>query len=447
MRRRDLVVALGTLALPVDSANADIAFTSFAFPVPGTTIGRTMPDRLADVINVKDYGATGNGSTDDAAAIQSAFDAAFGTAGSPHGTNATANKAVFFPNGTYNVSTPIVMTKVLGARIYGSGQGTTTLSGTNVSTGHNGVLKTNGCQDCSFEHLFFSVAGGANATDICFELDWDGVGAVGLNGNSFTDCQFSGGNYGCRIGFTGNDGVSNQFFDCEFGGTNTAGLCAYSASAIGNAVYGGGAANNVGAGYWAKSGQIAFASNLGLSINFPDFLLDSAFPTMIKCCRSESLQCVIQNSASGVVYMDCCSGSSTGNSLVTNADTPSGTTLHFTNTAGIGLSNGVYVSGTNIPIGTTVVSFTSTTVVLSAAVSGDVPPSTTIYFVQEPVRIKGKAILDGYLVPGSAITRIGGISGYTGTGYIRAVANGGHFSGSAFTSDFTTAGGTLAQNI
>jgi hypothetical protein len=436
------LVASAAVAAP---AAADTAFTSFAFPAAGATTGRTMPDRLADVVNVKEYGATGNGSTDDAAAIQSAFDAAFGTAGSPHGTSSTLNKAVFFPNGSYLVSTPIVMTRVLGGRIYGAGQQAVTIIGSNVSTGHNAVFKTNGCQDCSFEHLGFTVAGGANSTDVCFDLDWDGTGSVSLNGNQFTDCSFSGGSYGCRIGFSGNDGASNQFYSCTFSSTNNAGLCAYGANAIGNCAYGGGSSNNVGAGYWSKSGQIAYVSNLGTSDNFPDILLDSAFPFMVKCCRSESLQSVIQNNANGVVYMDCCVASNVGFTLTTSSSTSSGSTLNFSSTPGV--VNGTYVSGTNIPIGTTVASFTPTTVVLSAPVSGTVAMGATISFVQEPVRTKGKAIMDGYNVPSGAVTRIGGVSGYTGTIYIRAIVNLGNFSGSALTSDFTTAGGTLGQNI
>ena len=62
----------------------------------GTTFPRSPIDRFADVVNVKDFGAVGNGAHDDTAAIQAAIDYAGGKVG---GT-------VFFPAGTYIVHNP-----------------------------------------------------------------------------------------------------------------------------------------------------------------------------------------------------------------------------------------------------------------------------------------------------------------------------------------------------
>jgi hypothetical protein len=54
------------------------------------------------MFNVKDYGAVGDGSTDDTAAAQAAIDAAEATSG-------TGRKQVFFPDGAYNVTTGVTV--------------------------------------------------------------------------------------------------------------------------------------------------------------------------------------------------------------------------------------------------------------------------------------------------------------------------------------------------
>jgi Pectate lyase superfamily protein len=96
-------LGVGALGLLPQRASADTPFTSFPFTATGAPTRRTMPDRLAEIINVKDYGAVGDGATDDTHAIQAAFDEAFGSWSSPHGHSTTLNKPVFFPAGGYLV--------------------------------------------------------------------------------------------------------------------------------------------------------------------------------------------------------------------------------------------------------------------------------------------------------------------------------------------------------
>lgn len=57
----------------------------------GSTELRTLGERFADVVNVRDFGAVGDGVTDDTAAIQAAL-------------NAGGGRTVWFPSGTYLVS-------------------------------------------------------------------------------------------------------------------------------------------------------------------------------------------------------------------------------------------------------------------------------------------------------------------------------------------------------
>jgi len=67
------------------------------FLAPGTgTITRTLDSKLSDVISVKDYGATGDGTTNDTTFIQAALDA-------------NAGKSVYFPLGTYRTTSRLIV--------------------------------------------------------------------------------------------------------------------------------------------------------------------------------------------------------------------------------------------------------------------------------------------------------------------------------------------------
>jgi hypothetical protein len=67
-----------------------------------------LADRFAEVVNVKDFGAIGNGVADDTAAIQAAINVFSGTGwnGSSWG-NPTKSGKVFFPKGVYPISTTL----------------------------------------------------------------------------------------------------------------------------------------------------------------------------------------------------------------------------------------------------------------------------------------------------------------------------------------------------
>ena len=55
----------------------------------GTTMPRMLKDRFADVVNVKDFGAVGDGVADDTAAFEKA---------------ANQKKAVYVPSGSYRLT-------------------------------------------------------------------------------------------------------------------------------------------------------------------------------------------------------------------------------------------------------------------------------------------------------------------------------------------------------
>src|SRR6516162_3843699 len=103
---------------------ATIALDSASVTATNSTISRTLANRFADVVNVKDSGATGNGVTDDTAAIQTAI----------NGANSNSTYSVYFPPGIYLVGNLTLPSNVglYGPQTYGRG-------------GYNGaILKSNG---------------------------------------------------------------------------------------------------------------------------------------------------------------------------------------------------------------------------------------------------------------------------------------------------------------
>jgi hypothetical protein len=88
----------------------------------GSSAGRSLSDRFADVTNAKDYGARGDGRANDAAAIQAALDAT--SARSPGGG------LVFLPSGTYHLGTTGLSIPAgrRGVRIVGSSRSATVLT-------------------------------------------------------------------------------------------------------------------------------------------------------------------------------------------------------------------------------------------------------------------------------------------------------------------------------
>jgi hypothetical protein len=103
----------GFLAFQANLANASSigygdALVAVKQPL-GNAVARTQHDHNADYVSVKDFGAKGDGATNDTAAFNNAFNAA---------------KDVYIPPGTYNVS---MVTIPGGCRVRGAGKGVTTL--------------------------------------------------------------------------------------------------------------------------------------------------------------------------------------------------------------------------------------------------------------------------------------------------------------------------------
>jgi len=187
-RRLFLGSAVGALALrPSRIAQADTAFTDFSFAATGSTFPRTMPDRLSDVVNVKDWGALGNGSANDAPAIQKAIDFAISRGGGK----------VVFPPGNYILSSPLeigsntvdVPVMLVGIGAYGQAG-----IGCSISyTGANFILsKGSRTNDCLAWVEGFNLANGSTSAGAgCVKLTRSlvGVRQCSINGNVCVDAS------------------------------------------------------------------------------------------------------------------------------------------------------------------------------------------------------------------------------------------------------------------
>ena len=86
----------------------------------GSTTARSLATRFAEVVNVKDYGAVGDGVTDDTAAIQAAVD---------------AGTVIYFPTGIYVVDPTTGVEVKGGLTITGDGKCNSLLLSANTSAG------------------------------------------------------------------------------------------------------------------------------------------------------------------------------------------------------------------------------------------------------------------------------------------------------------------------
>lgn len=97
-------------------------------PTGGTTIGAGLDDNLrqiqatiklnfGDVVNVKDYGALGDNTTDDTSAIQAAITAALTSSGG----------VIFFPGGTYKITDELLIPFSTGWKMLGASRASVTL--------------------------------------------------------------------------------------------------------------------------------------------------------------------------------------------------------------------------------------------------------------------------------------------------------------------------------
>jgi hypothetical protein len=107
----------------------------------GSTSARTLASRFADTVNVKDWGATGDGTTDDTTAINAAKAVVVSNGGT-----------LYFPQGTYLISDEILFTDASEFKI--TGDYATIKASTAMTVADNKcVFHLYGCSDFVIENL------------------------------------------------------------------------------------------------------------------------------------------------------------------------------------------------------------------------------------------------------------------------------------------------------
>ena len=159
----------------------------------GTTandpITRTMQQKYDDFASVKDFGATGDGVTDDTAAINRALFQLFSRA-----TNTEIRRALFFPAGTYIVTDVLKIPPY--AKLWGDGHNSSIIKGTNASV--DAVAMTSDALqqiDGSIGASGAALPGNVQIDGLTFWASVDTVDAFTVNQAktvTFSNCRFQG---------------------------------------------------------------------------------------------------------------------------------------------------------------------------------------------------------------------------------------------------------------
>jgi hypothetical protein len=262
-----LVDSAGTTVLPYSAATGATKLTSQTFisnsegALPGFleegTYTATDPDgtsqtfeavsgKTLGLVNVKAYGAVGDDSTSDSAAVQAAHDA----------LPAAGGTICFPPSGTYRFGSYVTISKPV--RIIGAGSTLKLADSFSAGAQGQGFFVVSGTQDVTVTGLRFDGNGGtltAHATNN-FAIWFDNIARATVEDCYFTALNAGGSNVSCALvwagsGSAGGQALGNRFKDIEGGGVFFQG--AYS-TGVGNVVDG--------------AGDVALIANTAADISF-----------------------------------------------------------------------------------------------------------------------------------------------------------------------------------
>jgi hypothetical protein len=167
--------------------------------------------------NVRDYGATGNGSTDDAAAIQK-------------GLNELASgviKTLYFPQGTYQINQTLKLQSALYASVIGEDPDLTTIRWGGASGGIMMII--DGVAYSRFNRLTWD---GQNVAKVAIDQSKTDNGARFDTGNQYAENVFRDVGYGIRAGNNDQGAAESSVVRCRFINNTIAGVATKNFNAL-----------------------------------------------------------------------------------------------------------------------------------------------------------------------------------------------------------------------
>jgi hypothetical protein len=237
-----ITLAAGGVTNTEVSATAAIAATKLSYTAPYTgAVARTVNAALTNVINLKDFGAVGNGTTDDTAALIAAVTA----------LNANGGGTIYVPTGIYKIlNTTTQITFTAGFVLTGDGPGASQFNyiDNNRIGNRNDFLNVGPSTAAGFDCVVKDITingdwgAGGNYNQNSMLLAFNTTGNILLDNVNFSNSRFfaaSLGNAtgvpslcasviakGCRVNNTYGDGISIRgalqtiVTGCYFNGTN-----------------------------------------------------------------------------------------------------------------------------------------------------------------------------------------------------------------------------------
>lgn len=195
-------------------------------PAGTGAVATTVQAKLRESVSVKDFGAVGDNSTDDTAAIQAAVN------------QLTSGQGLYFPEGTYKITNEITLPDTLAFNFFGDGKRASRV--VQYTANKNGFTSLStfatGPNECSIRDM--GIAASNNTSGYGFDnvgikrsnllnVEFAGWGYLGSSGGgvrifnslilTFTNCSF----YSCYYGIFNEEGLSTNFngggiFGCTF---------------------------------------------------------------------------------------------------------------------------------------------------------------------------------------------------------------------------------------